>query len=179
MGVESKDQTLGIDNEVATLGFLELAGLVMNDPVLASLVKTWVVPGRSPNEVVIAYGDNLGSLAGAADACPAIELWPEPRDGQPLSNCRQQATLSVRVRILLAGNAPLSAINVWGRVQKAVYPPSTPEGNEVRRRLGALGFGGEPVLLAQPAITTGATEKQSLYTTAEGAFSASYRIQGS
>jgi hypothetical protein len=63
-------------------------------------------------------------------------------------------------------------------VQRAVYPPISADGNEVRRQLGLVGFYGEPVLISQPALITEASEKL-LRTRADGTISVTYKITGS
>jgi hypothetical protein len=170
------DAYLGIENDTATRGFLELAQIVKRDPVLAAKVKTWILPGISEPEVIRQLGDAPGLIV--PDLCPALEMWPAIRDGTMVSNINTQATLEIRVRLFLAGVWPLSAMNLWARVQRAVYPPISADGNEVRRQLGLVGFYGEPVLISQPALITEASEKL-LRTRADGTISVTYKITGS
>lgn len=176
MPTESVDPGYGIQLEVASRLFLELAALVRSDPVLDNEVETWVIPGRSEDEVLRQFGDNPDAVK--PEHCPLVELWPEPRDGQPRDNLNQQATLSVRVRIFLRGNNPLDSLNFWGRIQKAVYPDlSGAADRAVRLRLAEAGSDGAPVLIGQP-VTATKESGNSLMIAAEGSFSATYKIRG-
>jgi len=175
MAVETRDPYLNVDNETSTRGFLEFANRIQTDAVLSDVVRTWIVPGRSNQDLIDQLGDNPALIT--LEQCPCVELWPQPRDGQLWANVLQKSTLEIRIRIFLAGNRPLSAINLWGLVQKAVYPQDASISQQLRAALGAIGFNGEPALLSQPTITI-EQKGERLRTRADGAISASYRIRG-
>lgn len=173
MPIETINSRLGIERSVASRAFLEVAANVLEQPVLRRVVKTWMVPGRRMD---------LAESAAAADFeptyahCPMVWLWPEPRDGQPLTNASQKATLNVSVRVYVASVDPLDALDVYGLIERAVHPETVAEGAALAERLGAI-TRWQTIELSQPGVVT-LESSDGLIALAEGAVSLDYRLRG-
>jgi hypothetical protein len=182
-GIESADPDYGVEMEVATRVFLELAACLKCDPVLHNKVETWVCPGRPmwlSDPLHFARLVAPGAVPVASE-CPLIKIVPEPRDGQPFDNVMQEATLTARVEIWLASADPISLLNFWGRVQKATLGETLAEGQSVRARLTDVGATTGEVLIEQPIL--GAARQQQGSPAAgligaEGSLSVTYKIRG-
>ena len=131
--IETYNPNLDIPRYVATRAFLEIAANVLESPVLQSQIKTWVIPGRDMDLPSAAWDPNF---VVPAEMCPVLLLWPEPRDGEPITNSKQQATLNVAIRLWVATLDPLDCMDLYGEVEKSLAPDSVANGNALRARLG-------------------------------------------
>lgn len=165
--------TWRIEREPASRVFLVLADAIRLDPKLREKVKAWLVPGRYSPELLPRLRDP--EFAVTPNDCPAVSLWPEPRDGQERDNVSQAAALSVAVRVYLPGFDPLDALDYWGRIQRAITTDTLPDGTSLRVRLHEAGADGGPVRVDQPAVVRVADRGEPVQV-AEGSFSVTYRI---
>jgi hypothetical protein len=166
--IEEFNGTLGIPRSTASRALLEIAANVLDSPVLQKHIKTWVIPGREMELPEAAWDPEF---VVPADLCPILLLWPDPRDGQPSTNIRQQATLGVIVRLWVATLDPLDCMDLYGQIEAAVCPDTVANGQALRARLqpitgwsGNLNIGspgpvrypstGGPVMLAEASIST-------------------------
>lgn len=183
--VEEFNQRTGFRRAKGSRVFLEIAGCLWTHPGLREAIVTWIVPGRpdwNPR------GLSIDSLT--PTDCPAIDLWPEPREGQQPGVIDRTAILSVRVTIVVSTIDPLDALDYWGGVEESVYldrefhdelePEATLRAKDrtIRYRLAAVGGTGEPVLIGQPDLKEHRNEKTGrVLHTAEGMISTTYYLK--
>lgn len=184
MTIESTDPNYGIEMEAAAKVFLELAACLRSDPVLQARIQTWVVPGRPGwlGDRVADFGRLIapGAVPTAAD-CPVLKMVPEPRDGQPMDEANQDATLTARIEVWLATSDPLSLLNFWGRIQKAYFGGTNDDRRAVRTRLTAAGAWTGQVLIEQPMLGSSRQQQGQPAASligAEGSISVTYKIAG-
>lgn len=173
MPVETVNSRLNIERSVPSRAFLEIAANILEQPILRRVIKTYMIPGRRMDLAEAAISP---SFAVAQSHCPSLWLWPEPRDGQPLTNASQMATLNISVRLYVASIDPLDALDLYGLIERSVHPETVAEGASLAERLGAITHW-QTVELQQPAVVTEATAEGPI-ALAEGAVSLNYRLKG-
>jgi hypothetical protein len=147
--IEEFNGTLGIPRYVATRAFLEVVANVLDSAVLQAHIRTWVIPGREMDLPEAAWDPDF---VVPADLCPLLLLWPEPRDGQPITNTKQQATLNVAIRLWVATLDPLDCMDLYGQVEAALSKDTRVEGRALQARLQAITGWSGTIDLGQPAI---------------------------
>lgn len=168
------NQRLRIPRSTASQAFIEIARNIRANPVLSGSngIKTWVVPGLEMDLPDAALDPKF-----VIDArfCPLLLLWPEPADGQPLTNVQQQARLSIRVSLYLDTTDPLDCLDYYGEIEKAVSPETVAEGQTLRARLQPITDWSGQIDIEQPGVSL-YPSTQAPVMLAEGSVSTRYRI---
>lgn len=173
--VESSNARLGIPRSIASRYFMEVALNVLESPGLRRIIRTYIVPGLRMD---LAREAASADFAVSIDHCPALRLWPEPRDGQPLTNISQSMALNINATIYVASVDPLDALDIYGLIEDAVHPNTVAAGAALSHRLGQIGHW-QGIRLIQPAaVMERAADGSGLIAVAEGAVAVDYRHRG-
>lgn len=172
MAADPINPTLRVPRATASKAFLEIARNIRASPILGSRIRTWVIPGLAFDLPALAFDPDFVM---PESMCPALMLWPIPRDGQPLTNVEQQATLNVRCSLFVATADPLDAMDLYEPILAAVSPESVADGQTLRSRLQPItGWSGQ-VDIEQPAVTQFPSTGAPILV-CEGTVSTRYRI---
>lgn len=177
MSIESYNGNLNIPRYVATRAFLEIAANLLESPILRQGatppgIKTWVIPGREMDLPAAAWDPNF---VVPAELCPVLLLWPEPADGQPITNSRQQATLNVAIRLWVATLDPLDCMDLYGAIESVLLKGTVADGRTLQQRLGSITGWSGSIDLGQPAIVRYPSTGGAVML-AEGSVSTKYNI---
>lgn len=175
MPVESSNARLGIPRSIASRTFMEVAINVLESPGIRRAVRNYVVPGLRMDLAREAASPDFAVLA---EHCPLLRLWPEPRDGQPLTNVSQSMTLNINATIYVASVDPLDALDLYGLIEDAVHPDTVADGAALSHRLSQICHW-QGIRLIQPAaVMERAADGSGLIAVAEGAVAVDYRHRG-
>jgi hypothetical protein len=176
MSIEEFNGTLKIPRYVASRLFLEIAAILLDTEtphgaLLGNRIKTWVIPGREMRLPQAAWSPDF---IVPAELCPILLLWPSPRDGQPQTNAKSQATLNVVIRLWVDTLDPLDCLDLYGVIEQGLSPDTVANGAALAHRLQAISHWqgieiGQPAAVGYPANT-------GTVMLAEGSVSTRYRV---
>lgn len=122
LNVQLNRRLQGVPRDKRSIIFRAVEQVLMNDPILATVVQTWrSYRGNSPED----------TAPPTADMCPWIRLSMVPRQNMYVAESLQKIPMAIQIESATAGTCQDDSMDLWGAIENAVQGTKPSVGGQI------------------------------------------------